>query len=127
MAAGFPSIYCQVEAGFLTSYMAAVFPSIYCQVWYSWSGFLTSHMAAGFLPSIARYGVAGQAFSPATWQQAFLPSIARYGAAGQAFSLHGRRLLFQLLPGKEQLVAGCLTSYMATGFPSIFCQVRGSW
>jgi hypothetical protein len=31
------------------------------------------------------------------------------------------------LPGKGQLAAGILTCYMAAGFPSIYCQVRGSW
>jgi hypothetical protein len=31
------------------------------------------------------------------------------------------------LPGKGQLAAGFLASYMAAGFPSIYWQVRGSW
>ncbi len=88
----------QLAAGFLTCYMAAGFPSIYCQVRGSWQ----------------------QAFSPATWQQAFFPSIARSEAADS-------RLSFNLLAGEGKLAAGFLTNYMAKGFPSIYCQVIGSW
>jgi hypothetical protein len=41
--------------------------------------------------------------------------------------LSGSRLSFHPLPGKGHLAAGFLTSYMAAGFPSVYCQVRGSW